>query len=198
MRRDIIALYGQWLLRSRLASTGRQTAVQSLPAGLAELGEDLEIPAGAVEDAARRKQYLIDVTSEACSTCRQLRVDRCIPAGIQARELELLSAALLLGDDHQLSVSPVAAEQPIEELALLCQAQQPMALVLWLNTPLDTMLLRQLRALALTIDCPLGLAGPGSELVTDQLSGTPIAVLGATSGEARLPLRQLLSGRLDT
>lgn len=170
MRRDIIALYGQWLLRSRLASTGRQTAVQSLPAGLAELGEDLEIPAGTVEDAARRKQYLIDVTSEACSTCRQLRVDRCIPAGIQARELELLCAALLLGDDHQLSVSPVAAEQPIEELALLCQAQQPMALVLWLNTPLDTMLLRQLRALALTIDCPLGLAGPGSELVTDQLS----------------------------
>lgn len=80
MRRDIIALYGQWLLRSRLASTGRQTAVQSLPAGLAELGEDLEIPAGTVEDAARRKQYLIDVTSEACSTCRQLRVDRCIPA----------------------------------------------------------------------------------------------------------------------
>src|SRR5690606_24737453 len=76
-----------------------------------------------------------------------------------------------------------------------CQAQQPMALVLWLNTPLDTMLLRQLRALALTIDCPLGLAGPGAELVTDQLSGTPIAVLGATSGEARLPLRQLLSGR---
>src|SRR5690606_41229666 len=66
----------------------------------------LEIPAGAVEDAARRKQYLIDVTSEACSTFRQLRVDRCIPAGIQARELELLSAALLLGDDHQLSVSP--------------------------------------------------------------------------------------------
>src|SRR5690606_9259385 len=43
-------------------------------------------------------------------------------AGTQARELELLSAALLLGDDHQLSVNPVAAEQPIEELALLCQA----------------------------------------------------------------------------
>src|SRR5690606_24839436 len=86
---DIIAPYGQWLLRSRFACTGRQTAVQSLPAGLAELGEDLEIPAGAVEDAARRKQYLIDVTSEACSTCRQLRVDRCIPAPFVASPLLL-------------------------------------------------------------------------------------------------------------
>lgn len=143
-------------------------------------------------------QFLRSRVLQRLQRTQQSSLPRVMLAGIQARELELLSAALLLGDDHQLSVSPVAAEQPIEELALLCQAQQPMALVLWLSTPLDTMLLRQLRALALTIDCPLGLAGPGAELVTGQLSGTPIAVLGATSGEARLPLRQLLSGRLDT
>src|SRR5690606_41665859 len=68
------------LLRSAYAPRGRQTAVQSLAAGHAEQGEDPEIPAGAVEDAARRKQCLIDVTSERCSPCRQLRVDRCIPA----------------------------------------------------------------------------------------------------------------------
>ena len=78
MRRDIIALYGQWLLRLGLPVQGGRLLC-SLCQALGT-GEDLEIPAGTVEDAARRKQYLIDVTSEACSTCRQLRVDRCIPA----------------------------------------------------------------------------------------------------------------------
>jgi hypothetical protein len=55
-----------------------------------------------------------------------------------------------------------------------------------------------LSRLALSLDCPLVLAGDGADLAEESLSGSPIACLG---NEGRLMLRRLqqfLAGHLDT
>ena len=113
------------------------------------------------------------------------------------RELELLVAGLLLsGADTTVNVLGVG--QPLDELTLVCEKMQPQALVLFSNQPPRGDWPRLLARLALTLDCPLALAGDGADLAEETLRGSPIACLG---GEGRLMqrrLQQFLAGRLDT
>lgn len=113
------------------------------------------------------------------------------------RELELLVAGLLLSNS-ELSVSVLGVGQPLEELALVCERMQPQALVLFTNLPPSDELPRLLARLALTLDCPLVLAGEGAELAEECLSGSPIACLGSEGRLMQRRLQQFLAGHLDT
>jgi hypothetical protein len=55
-----------------------------------------------------------------------------------------------------------------------------------------------LNRLALTLDCPLLLAGAASDLAEDGLAGTSIGCLGNEGRLMRRRLQQFLSGALDT
>jgi DNA-binding transcriptional MerR regulator len=113
------------------------------------------------------------------------------------RELELLVAGLLLSSADT-AVSVLGLGQPLEELTLICEKVQPQALVLFSNQPPNDDLPKVLSRLALSLDCPLVLAGDGADLAEESLSGSPIACLG---NEGRLMLRRLqqfLAGHLDT
>ncbi|WXL24382.1 MerR family transcriptional regulator [Ectopseudomonas mendocina] len=115
----------------------------------------------------------------------------------QHRELELLVSGLLVsGDTSRLRILPVG--QPLEEVPVICQSIQPRALVVLAAMPPTQVQLRQLFKLALSVDCPMALAGLGAELAEAQLQGSPIANLGAHTGLMRDRLRQLIEGRLDT
>lgn len=113
------------------------------------------------------------------------------------REFELLVAGLLLSNS-ELSVSVLGIGQPLEELALVCERMQPQALVLFTNLPPSDELPRLLARLALTLDCPLVLAGEGAELAEECLSGSPIACLGSEGRLMQRRLQQFLAGHLDT
>lgn len=115
----------------------------------------------------------------------------------QCRELELLVTGLLLGGDD-LTVRVLSMGQPLDELALLCQAIEPQALVLFAPAPPVGSLLLQLNKLALAIDCPLALAGVGADLAADRMRGSSIARLGGQTQLMRQRLRQFIDGRLDT
>ena len=113
------------------------------------------------------------------------------------RELELLVAALLLsGSDNSISI--LGLGQPLEELTLVCERMQPLALVLFSNQPPSGDLPRVLERLALALDCPLLLAGDGADLAEERLSGSPIACLGNEGRLMQLRLQQFLAGHLDT
>lgn len=113
------------------------------------------------------------------------------------RELELLVTGLLLsGADTAVSV--LGLGQPLEELALVCERMQPQALVLFSNLPPSDELPRVLARLALTLDCPLVLAGDGADLAEDSLSGSPIACLGNEGRLMQRRLQQFLAGHLDS
>ncbi len=115
----------------------------------------------------------------------------------QCHELELLVCGLLLGgSDCVLSV--LAQGQPLAELTLVCEKLQPQLLVLFSNHPPASDLARQLGRLALTLDCPLAIAGELSELAAEQLSGSAIACLGSAAGGLQRRMQQLLRGHLDT
>jgi DNA-binding transcriptional MerR regulator len=115
----------------------------------------------------------------------------------QCRELELLVHGLLLGgDSSHISILPVG--QPLEELPVVCQAIKPRALILLATVPPTQAQLRQLFKLAISVDCPLALAGVGAELAEEQLQGSPVASLGAHTRLMRDRLRQLIEGHLDT
>ena len=87
----------------------------------------------------------------------------------QCHELELLVAGVLLSHaEVTLTVLPFG--QPLEELTLVCEKTQPQLLVLFSNHPPAADLARQLQRLALTIDCPLALAGEAAELAGEQLA----------------------------
>lgn len=112
-------------------------------------------------------------------------------------ELELLVAGLLLSsDDHAVSV--LGLGQPLSELTLVCEKMQPQVLVLFSNQPPAPALVRQLSKLALSLSCPLALAGDAADLAEDSLSGSPIACLGSESRLMQRRLRQFLAGHLDT
>jgi DNA-binding transcriptional MerR regulator len=115
----------------------------------------------------------------------------------QCRELELLVAGLLLGSDT-LDVQVLAFGQPLEELSLVCEKIQPQVLVLFSNHPLAAELPRQLKRLALGLECPLALAGAAAELGEQPLAGTPIACLGSSAQMMQARLGQFLEGHLDT
>lgn len=113
------------------------------------------------------------------------------------RELELLVAALLLGNADT-GVSVLAVGQPLAELPLVCEKMQPQALVLFSNRPPGEKLPRQLSRLAQALDCPLLLAGDSADLAEDSFAGSPIACLGNEGRLMQRRLQQFLAGRLDT
>ncbi|MGC5702472.1 MerR family transcriptional regulator [Pseudomonas sp. NFXW11] len=115
----------------------------------------------------------------------------------QCRELELLVAALLLGND-QLGVRLLAPGAPLEELTLVCEKLKPVALVVFSNHAPSAELPRRLKRLALTLDCPLMLAGDAADLAQDSFSGSPVACLGNDGRLLHKRLRQFLGGHLDT
>lgn len=113
------------------------------------------------------------------------------------QELELLVCGLLLGDAG-ITLTVLAQGQPLEELTLVCEKLQPRALVLFSNRSPTSVLVRQLERLALSVECPLAIAGEVSELATEQLSGSVIACLGSSAASLQRRLQQLLRGHLDT
>lgn len=109
----------------------------------------------------------------------------------QCRELELLVAALMLGQDP-IGVRLLGAGVPLEELTLVCEKVAPVALVVFSNHAPSAELPKRLKRLALTLDCPLLLAGDAADLAQDSLVGSPVACLG---NEGRL-MQQRLRGFL--
>ncbi|MGE8496305.1 MAG: MerR family transcriptional regulator [Pseudomonas sp.] len=120
-----------------------------------------------------------------------------VPIPGHCRELELLVAGLLLSSSD-LAVNVLGMGQPMNELTLVCEKMQPLALVLFSNHPPSEDLPRQLARLALSLECPLVLAGDGSDLAEDSLIGSPIACLGNEGRLMQRRLQQFLAGHLDT
>ncbi|QQZ43031.1 MerR family transcriptional regulator [Pseudomonas sp. SK3(2021)] len=115
----------------------------------------------------------------------------------QCRELELLVAALMLGS-AEVEVRVLALGQPFDELTLVCEKVKPQALVLFSNHAPAPELPRRLNRLALTLECPLMLAGDVAELAQDSLGASPVGCLGNDGRLMTQRLRQFLSGTLDT
>lgn len=125
--------------------------------------------------------------------------DRVLLAAVpgQCRELELLIAGLLLSSD-EVAASVLAIGQPLDELTLICEKVRPRALVLYSNVPANATLLKQLSKLALSLDCPLAMAGEAAEFSQEGLRGSPIACLGNAGKLMQRRLLQFLDGHLDT
>lgn len=115
----------------------------------------------------------------------------------QCRELELLVTALFVSK-AEVGVRVMAVGQPYDELILVCQKIQPLALVLVSNHAPAPELPKRLNKLAMSLDCPLMLAGDASDLIQDSLAGSSIGCLGNEGMVMRQRLRQLLAGNLDT
>ncbi|KAF0862963.1 MerR family transcriptional regulator [Pseudomonas sp. LD120] len=113
------------------------------------------------------------------------------------RELELLVAALMLGHDS-LGVRLLGPVAPLDELTLVCEKLKPAALVVFSNLAPTAELSKRLKRLALTLDCPLMLAGDTADLAQDRLAGSPVACLGSDGRLMQQRLRQFLRGGLDT
>ncbi|MCU9949360.1 MerR family transcriptional regulator [Pseudomonas sp. PDM13] len=125
--------------------------------------------------------------------------DRVLLAPIpgECRELELLVAGLLMGSE-QVAVSVLGHGQPLQELALVCEKMRPQALVLFSNHPPQDDAATRLSRLALTLDCPLALAGEAADLLVDSLDGSAVACLGSDGRSMQRRLAQFLAGHLDT
>lgn len=115
----------------------------------------------------------------------------------ECRKLELLVAALLMSRDD-LAVKVLGMGQPFDELTLVCEKIQPQALVIFSNHAHNLELAGRLNRLALTLDCPLFLAGAASDLAQSALAGSSIGCLGSEGREMQRRLQQFLSGNLDT
>ncbi|MDU9409650.1 MerR family transcriptional regulator [Pseudomonas sp. zfem001] len=113
------------------------------------------------------------------------------------RELELLVAALLLGN-QDVDVAVMGPGVPMADLALVCQRMQPQALVVFSNQPPGDEFPRQLARLALGLECPVLLAGDSADLAEESLAGSPIACLGNEGRLMQRRLQQFLAGHLDT
>ena len=127
---------------------------------------------------------------------RERRVLVCAIAG-HCRELDLLVTALYLSK-AEVGVRVLTVGLPFDELALVCQKVQPLALVLMSNHAPVPDLPKRLRKLAMSLDCPLMLAGDASDLAQDSLAGSSVGCLGNEGNVMRQRLRQLLAGNLDT
>ena len=115
----------------------------------------------------------------------------------QCRELELLVAALLLGN-QDIDVTVMGPGVPMTDLALVCERMRPQALVIFSNQPPSEELPRQLSRLALGLQCPVLLAGDSADLAEESLVGSPIACLGNEGRLMQRRLQQFLAGHLDT
>ncbi|WP_338475630.1 MerR family transcriptional regulator [Pseudomonas khavaziana] len=115
----------------------------------------------------------------------------------ECRELELLVAGLLMSSD-KLAVKVLGVGQPLDELTLICERTRPQALVLFSNHAPGSELPSRLNRLALTLDCPLLLAGDASDLAEQSLAGSSIGCLGNDGRVMPRRLQQFLSGLLDS
>jgi hypothetical protein len=115
----------------------------------------------------------------------------------QCRELELLVTALYVSK-AEVGIRLMTVGQPFDELTLVCQKTQPVALVLVSNHAPVAELPKRLNRLAMSLDCPLMLAGEASDLMQECLAGSSIGCLGNDGTVIRQRLRQLLAGNLDT
>ena len=137
------------------------------------------------------------------SRCLQMAcaspVPRVLLAAIagECRELEMLVAGLLMSSD-KLAVKVLGVGQPLDELTLICERTRPQALVMFSNHAPGAELPSRLNRLALTLDCPLLLAGDVSDLAEQSLAGSSIGCLGNDGRVMPRRLQQFLSGRLDT
>ena len=115
----------------------------------------------------------------------------------QCHELELLVCGLLLGD-NTVDLTVLAQGQPLDELTLVCEKLQPQLLVLFSNHPPGSDFVRQITRLALSLECPLAIAGEVAQLASEQMSGSSIACLGNDGRTLARRMQQLLRGQLDT
>ena len=115
----------------------------------------------------------------------------------ECRELELLVAGLLMSGEKQ-AVKILGVGQPFDELTLICEKTQPQALVLFSNRAPGSELPLRLKRLALTLNCPLLLAGDAADLAQDSLAGSSIGCLGNEGRLMQRRLQQFLGGGLDT
>lgn len=114
----------------------------------------------------------------------------------ECRELEVLVAGLLMGGGERV-VRVLSPGQPFDELTLICEKTRPQALVVFSNHAPSSELPRRLNRLALTLDCPLLLAGDASDLAQEQLTGSSIGCLGNEGRLMQRRLQQYLNGSLD-
>ncbi|MGY2373861.1 MerR family transcriptional regulator [Pseudomonas sp. SDO524_S393] len=115
----------------------------------------------------------------------------------ECRELELMVAGVLLATDG-LAVKVIGVGQPFDELTLICEKTRPEALVLFSNRAPSSELPLRLKRLALTLECPLLLAGDASDLAEASLAGSSIGCLGNEGPWMQQRLQQYLNGGLDT
>lgn len=115
----------------------------------------------------------------------------------ECRELELLVAGVLIGSD-ELGVRVLSVGQPFDELTLICEKTRPQALVVFSNHSPTSELPRRLNRLALTLDCPLLLAGDASDMAQEYLEGSSIGCLGNEGRLMQRRLQQFLNATLDT
>jgi MerR family transcriptional regulator, light-induced transcriptional regulator len=115
----------------------------------------------------------------------------------ECRKLELLVAGLLMTRDD-LAVKVLGMGQPFDELTLVCEKTRPQALIVYSNRSHGYDLPGRLNRLALTLDCPLFLAGVASDLAEKDLAGSSIGCLGNEGRLMQRRLQQFLSGQLDT
>lgn len=117
-------------------------------------------------------------------------------AGDEQAELALLGTALLLSGEQQ-RIEVLGGPLPLEEVALVCAAVQPAALVVAMQGPLNAALAKRLRWLQMEIACPLALAGEGLVLSQALLDGAPVCLLDTQGGDVASVLSALLRGGLD-
>lgn len=115
----------------------------------------------------------------------------------ECRELELLVAGVLMAGDD-MAVQVLGVGQPFNELTLICEKTRPQALVLYSNRSPSSDLPMRLKRLALTLDCPLLLAGDAADLAQDSLAGSGIGCLGNEGRLMQRRLQQFLRGGLDS
>jgi len=137
-------------------------------------------------------------TSQRLQLARAPQAPRVLLASIagECRELEMLVAGLLMGSD-EVTVQVFSPGQPFDELTLICEKTRPQALVVFSNHSPSSELPQRLNRLALTLDCPLFLAGDASDLAQEQLAASSIGCLGSEGRLMQRRLQQYLSGNLD-
>lgn len=115
----------------------------------------------------------------------------------ECRKLELLVAALFMSRDD-LAVKVLGMGQPLDELTLVCEKIRPQALIVFSNHAHNQDLAGRLNRLALTLDCPLFLAGAASDFAQKALAGSAVGCLGSEGRQMQRRLQQFLNGSLDT
>jgi DNA-binding transcriptional MerR regulator len=115
----------------------------------------------------------------------------------QCRELELLVAALFLSS-NEVGVRVLTIGQPLDELTLVCEKIKPLAVVLFSNHVPSADLPRRLNRLAMSLECPLMLAGEASDMAQESLARSSIGCLGNEGILMSQRLKQFLAGNLDT